>query len=145
MAEMQSPLNAASSPLCSLGLYVGRVTGAVVGRPRELVAIEEELAAVERGLTCLILEGEPGIGKTRLLLAVEAMARARDLVPIAVTADEEIRGPFLLARSIFACPSLTASSSSEVRQSIERAINALAGQDDPGLIGLRPDQKLLRT
>jgi MoxR-like ATPase len=100
------PLNAASSPLCSLGLWAGRVTGAIVGRPREVAAIEEELAAVNRGLTCLTLEGEPGIGKTRLLLAVDAMARARGFVSIAVTADEEIRGPFLLARSIFACPGI---------------------------------------
>jgi MoxR-like ATPase len=74
---VESPLSAASSPLCSLGLYAGRVSGTVVGRPRELSAIEEELSAVERGLTCLTLEGEPGIGKTRLLLAVEELARAR--------------------------------------------------------------------
>ena len=144
MVDLQSPLSSASSPLCSLGLYAGRVLGSVVGRPRELAAIEEELTAVERGLTCLTLEGEPGIGKTRLLLAIEEMTRTRGFVPIAVTADEEIRGPFLLARSIFACPRIIEPQSSEVEQSIERVTNALADRDDPGLAQLQPDQKLLR-
>jgi DNA-binding NarL/FixJ family response regulator len=144
MVELQTPLSAASSPLCSLGLYAGRVTGSVVGRPRELAAIEEELAAVERGLTCLTLEGEPGIGKTRLLLAIEEMTSNRGFVPIAVTSDEEIRGPFLLARSIFACPRITGAHSSEIDQAIERVANALADRDDPGLANLQPDQKLLR-
>jgi DNA-binding NarL/FixJ family response regulator len=144
MVELQSPLNAASSPLCSLGLYAGRVLGSVVGRPRELAAIEAELDAVERGLTCVTLEGEPGIGKTRLLLAIEEMVRTRGFVPIAVTADEEIRGPFLLARSIFACPRITEAPASEIVQAIERVTDALADRDDPGLANLQPDQKLLR-
>jgi tetratricopeptide (TPR) repeat protein/DNA-binding CsgD family transcriptional regulator len=138
------PLNAASSPLCSLGLWAGRVTGTIIGRPREVAAIEEELAAVDRGLTCLTLEGEPGIGKTRLLLAVDAMARARGFVSIAVTADEEIRGPFLLARSIFACPRIEEARVSEVREAIERLTTALTDRDDPALASLPPDQKLLR-
>ena len=48
----------------------------------------------------MTLEGEPGIGKTRLLLAAGEMATAKGFTTIAVTADEELRGPFLLARSI---------------------------------------------
>ncbi len=144
MVELQSPLSAASSPLCSLGLYAGRVVGSVVGRPRELAAIEQEMDAVERGLSCITLEGEPGIGKTRLLLAIEQIARDRNFVPIAVTADEEIRGPFLLARSIFACPTVMDVHSTEAQQAVERASNALIDQDDPGLSQLQPDRKLLR-
>ncbi|HLF77070.1 MAG TPA: AAA family ATPase [Dehalococcoidia bacterium] len=144
MFDVQSPLSAASSPLCSLGLYTGRVVGSVVGRPRELAAIEQELEAVERGLTCLTLEGEPGIGKTRLLLAIEEMTRGRGFMPIAVTADEEIRGPFLLARSVFACPMISDVQSPEVQQAVEKVTNALTNQDDPGLANLQPDQKLLR-
>ena len=121
MHEQQSPLAAASSPLCSLGLYAGRATGSVVGRPRELSAVEQELEAIERGLSCLTLEGEPGIGKTRLLLAIERMAFERNFIPIAVTADEEIKGPFLLARSIFACPTALDVKSAEAREAVERA------------------------
>jgi DNA-binding NarL/FixJ family response regulator len=144
MAELQSPLSAASSPLCSLGLYTGRVVGSVVGRGRELAAIEQELDAIERGLSCLTLEGEPGIGKTRLLLAIEEIARARNFASIAVTADEEIRGPFLLARSIFASPTMSDAQSPQVQAAIEKVTNALMNQDEPGLAQLQPDQKLLR-
>jgi hypothetical protein len=42
MVEPQSPLSAASSPLSSLGLYRGRVVGSVVGRTRELAAVDQE-------------------------------------------------------------------------------------------------------
>jgi DNA-binding NarL/FixJ family response regulator len=144
MAELQSPLNAASSPLSSLGLYTGRPAGSIVGRARELVAIDQELASAERGLTCLTLEGEPGIGKTRLLLALEERARERGFLPLAVTADEELGGTFLLARSIFSCPNVMAAQPPVVQQAIERVRSALANDDDPGLANLPPDQKLLR-
>ncbi len=144
MPEPPSPLDAASSPLCSLGLYAGRVAGAVVGRTRELAAVDEELAAAERGLSCLTLEGEPGIGKTRLLLAVESMARTHGFVSMAVTADEEIRGPFLLARSIFACPGIAEGLSADAAQALERIAHVLANPEDPGLASLPPDRKLLR-
>src|SRR5437762_3439527 len=102
MSESQSLLTDVAAPLCSLGLYSRPVTGTIVGRPIELAAVEQELAAAQRGLTCLTLEGEPGIGKTRLLFGIQEMAAKEGFTMIAVTADEEIRGPFLLARSIFA-------------------------------------------
>ena len=50
----------------------------------------------------MTLEGEPGIGKTRLLLAAVDLASASGFTCVAITADEEIRGPFLVARSLFA-------------------------------------------
>ena len=144
MVELQSPLSAASSPLCSLGLYTGRASGPVVGRLREIEAIQQEMDAIERGMSCLTLEGEPGIGKTRLLLWVEEIARQRNFLTIPVTADEEIRGPFLLARSIFACPTLWEEQTPETLLAVERVSNALVDQDDPGLSKLPADQKLLR-
>ena len=76
----------------------------MVGRPLELAAVEQEFASARRRMTCLTLEGEPGIGKTRLLVAIQELGRTQGFVPVAVTADEEIRGPFLVARSIFASP-----------------------------------------
>jgi MoxR-like ATPase len=92
-------------PVSPLSLQARRVTGSVVGRQVELGAIKQELTAAKAGrLTALALEGEPGIGKTRLLLAAAELAAAEGFRPLAVTADEEIRGPFLLARGIFACP-----------------------------------------
>jgi DNA-binding NarL/FixJ family response regulator len=130
-----------------LALQVRRATGAVVGRPVELAAIREELAAAGSGrLAAITVEGEPGIGKTRLLLAAADMAVAEGFTTIPVAADEEIRGPFLLARSIVASPEATsAAAGTTAQEALSLAINALTGRDEPGLETLPPDQKLLRT
>ena len=63
--------------MSTLALHVRRVTGSVVGRKVELGAIRQELTSAKTGrLTALTLEGEPGIGKTRLLLAAAGLALA---------------------------------------------------------------------
>jgi DNA-binding CsgD family transcriptional regulator len=144
--SLERPLDAAVAPLGSLGLYSGRSFGPPVGRPRELAVLANALAAAQQRMACVVLEGEPGIGKTRLLLAVEEQARSAGFVPIAVTADEEIRGPFLLARSIFGSPALLAASDDvEVVEALSRATDALSGQDDRGLESMAPDRRLVRT
>src|SRR6266699_3471590 len=125
-----SALDPRIQPQCSLTVQLRRVTGSVVGRSMELAAIEHELQGARTNLSAVTLEGEPGIGKTRLLL----------------TADEEIRGPFLLAQSIFAAPSLReAIAGSPAEASVQRVIEAMSGRDEPGLEGLSRDAKLLRT
>src|SRR5207247_2175685 len=91
-------------PFSPLALQARRVTGAVVGRPGELGAIWQEMTAARGRLAGLTVEGEPGIGKTRLLLAASELASTAGFTTIAVAADEEIRGPFLLARSILGSP-----------------------------------------
>lgn len=53
--------------------------GKVVGRASELDAIERLLDSLEEGPAALLLEGEPGIGKTTLILAGIEMARKRGL------------------------------------------------------------------
>jgi tetratricopeptide (TPR) repeat protein len=113
----------------------------------ELEAIRQELAAARSGrLSAVTVEGEPGIGKTRLLLAASEVATAQGFTVIAVAADEEIRGPFLLARSIVGSPEAAAAASdSTAGDGIRRSVLALTGQDEPGLDSLPPDQKLLRT
>src|SRR3954469_12893661 len=50
----------------------------VIGRPGELQAIERFLDALADGPAVLLLEGEPGIGKTTLLRAGVERARRRD-------------------------------------------------------------------
>lgn len=146
MTEAQPALGYGAAPLCSMGLLTRRVTESVVGRALELGAVEQELSSPRGGMYCLVLEGEPGIGKTRLLLSIEELARAQGSVPLAVTADEEIRGPFLLARSIFASPALAdATEGTGSEQAVRRLVDALSNHDDPGLAGLPPDQKLLRV
>jgi DNA-binding CsgD family transcriptional regulator/tetratricopeptide (TPR) repeat protein len=119
----------------------------VVGRQVELGAIRQELASARAGrLAALTLEGEPGIGKTRLLLAAAELAAAEGFTPLAATADEEIRGPFLLARGIFSSSgAASAHDGNEAQEQMERVHDAISGRDDPTLETLSPDQKLLRV
>jgi DNA-binding NarL/FixJ family response regulator len=131
----------------TLALQTRRAVGAVVGRPLELAAIQEELASAAQGrLAGITVEGEPGIGKTRLIAAAAEMAASQGFITIAVAADEEIRGPLLLARSIIGAPEgVTAAKGTLAAEAIQRSLNALVGNDDPGLASLAPDQKLMRT
>ncbi|MDP9231857.1 MAG: AAA family ATPase [Actinomycetota bacterium] len=140
-----APLLEAFSPMA---LHLHRASGPVVGRHVEQDSIRQELASAKTGrLAALTLEGEPGIGKTRLLLAAGEMALAAGFTTIAVTADEELRGPFLLARSIVGSPdSLRAAAERpEAGEALARSLDAMSGQDDPGLASLPADRRLLRT
>jgi DNA-binding NarL/FixJ family response regulator len=131
--------------LCPLALQMRRVGGSVVGRPQQIAAIERELDSARTRLTCVTLEGEPGIGKTRLLLAALALAEARGFEPIAVAADEELRGPSLVMRSVLASAASNEDAwGAEARSFATRALDAMSGRDDPGLASLPADQKLLR-
>ena len=131
-----------------MALHGRRSSGGVVGRHAEQDAIRQELASAGAGrLAALTLEGEPGIGKTRLLLAAGEMATDAGFTTIAVTADEELRGPFLLARSIVgsAASMPIARERPEAGEALTRALDAMSGQDDPGLASLPADRRLLRT
>jgi len=130
-----------------MALHVYRATGGVVGRPVELAAIGQEIASARTNrLVGLTLEGEPGIGKTRLLLAARELAEQAGLTTIAVTADEELRGPFLVARSILGSQqAVEAAAGNAAEDSLTRCLGAMSGQDDPGLANLPADQRLLRT
>ena len=118
-----------------------------MGRPVEVTAIEQELSSAASGhLIGVTLEGEPGIGKTRLLLATEEMAKERGFTTIAVTGDEQLRGPFLLARSIVgSVEAMEAARAMPAEEALARAMDAMTGQDDPSLATMPPDRKLLRT
>jgi DNA-binding CsgD family transcriptional regulator/tetratricopeptide (TPR) repeat protein len=131
--------------LCPLAFQMRRGVGSVVGRTVELAAIESELTSAREGLSAVTLEGEPGIGKTRLLLAATQLADELGFTPIAVAADEELRGPFLLMRSILSSvPATEAASGTASEDAIRRAGEALSGRGDTSLESLPPDQKLLR-
>ncbi|MDQ4130682.1 MAG: AAA family ATPase, partial [Actinomycetota bacterium] len=147
MSDASSPsgLAVALPPLSPLSLQMRRVTGSVVGRFVELAAIRQELASAKRGqLSGLTLEGEPGIGKSRLLLTAYELATSEGFLPVAVTADEELRGPFLLARAILAGV-VTRELPEPVQAQLQRALDAISGRDEPGLETLSPDYKLLRA
>jgi DNA-binding CsgD family transcriptional regulator len=145
-AVLEGALHPVVQPQCSLAVKLRRATESVVGRPIELAAIKQELDAARDRLTALTLEGEPGIGKTRLLVATADLAATSGFTTVAVTADEEIRGPFLLAQSIFASPALReAIAGTNAEEAVGRAMAAISGQSEPGLETLAPDAKLLRA
>ncbi|HUQ44213.1 MAG TPA: AAA family ATPase, partial [Candidatus Limnocylindria bacterium] len=92
------------------------------------------------------LEGEPGIGKTRLLIAAAEMAQAAEFTTVAITADEEIRGPFLVARSLFGNGAIRdAVVGTRAEVAVRRVAEALSGRDEAGFAALSPEAKLLRT
>jgi DNA-binding CsgD family transcriptional regulator len=68
----------------------------LVGRDQELALLEAGLDAVEGGAAvCLTLEGEPGIGKTRLLDQLRARAEERGFVALSgAGAEFERERPF---------------------------------------------------
>jgi DNA-binding NarL/FixJ family response regulator len=141
-----SALDPRVQPQSSLSVQMRRVTGSIVGRSSELAAVTQELREAVSRLSAVTLEGEPGVGKTRLLLAAAEMAATAGFIVVAVTADEEIRGPFLLAQSIFAAPALReAISGTAAEASVQRVIEAISGRDEPGLEMLGAESKLLRT
>ncbi len=59
--------------------------GALVGRDAELAALTELLDGIESGGGALVLRGEPGIGKSRLLAAAATSARGRELTVLSAT------------------------------------------------------------
>jgi hypothetical protein len=128
-------------------LFAYRADGPVVGRQIELDAIRQELATATSGrLTGITLEGEPGIGKTRLMLAAGELAAEAGFTAVAVTTDEELRGPFLVARSILGSPAtLAAAQLPETREALTRCLDAMSGKDDPSLASLPADARVLRT
>ena len=144
---MSAPRPVASAAFAPLGLLEHRAGRSVVGRPAELAAIEEGIASAATGrLAAVTVEGEPGIGKTRLLLAARETALAQGFLTVAVGADEELRGPFLLARSIVGAPEVAeAVGGTDSEAAIAAAADALAGRDDPAFAGLPADQRLLRS
>ncbi len=131
---------------CSLAVQLRRATGAVIGRSAELDAVAQELREASGRLAAVTLEGEPGIGKTRLLLAASELASASGFACVAVTADEEIRGPFLVARSLFASSAIQqAAAGTPAEAAVRRVVEAISGRDEPGFEALSPDAKLLRA
>ena len=96
--------------------------------------------------SAMTLEGEPGIGKTRLLLEAAELAASSGFTCIAITADEEIRGPFLVARSLFASSALRdAVAGTPAELAVRRVVEAISGRDERGYETLSADAKLLRA
>lgn len=133
-------------PQCSLSVQLRRTTGSVVGRAVELAAIEQAIREAQSRLVAVTLEGEPGIGKTRLLIAAAEMATRAEFATVAITADEEIRGPFLVGRSLFGNGAIRETAAgTRAETAVRRVGQALSGRDEPGFESLSPAAKQLRT
>lgn len=125
-----------------------RATGPVVGRAGELQVVAQQVEATpSTGLRAVILEGEAGIGKTRMLEAAADMASSLDspFWVLDVTADEELRGPFLLFRSMLTSPRMTSIAKEAMAlEQLDRAREAISGRS-PRMEGLSPQEQMLRT
>jgi class 3 adenylate cyclase/DNA-binding SARP family transcriptional activator/tetratricopeptide (TPR) repeat protein len=91
-------------------LLAGEDRGTFVGRADAMTALEAEWAAVrERGLRVVVLAGEPGIGKTRLVREFARAAHERGATVLAGSCREETHVPYqpfveALRHYIACCP-----------------------------------------
>lgn len=118
----------------------------IVGRTAERAAIEQDLDAVlKRQIRVVAIEGEPGIGKTRLMESAIAAAAATGFGPVMVGGDEELRGPFFLLRTLLSSSSIEAlADRASARDALERARNVLWGRGEAES-GLAPAEQMLRV
>ena len=70
------------------GVRVRRATSSVVGRSTEVAAIEAAVDEAQSGIAGVSLEGEPGIGKSRLMREAAQYARLRGLCTLATNCYE---------------------------------------------------------
>lgn len=129
-------------------LTAPRAVNAMVGRATEQAVIKERIEAVTHGgLQAVVLEGEAGIGKTRLLEAAAEMASEPDNPRwvLEATADEELRGPFLLFRSLLTSPrTMAIAREAMALEQLDRAQEAITGRGSRA-DGLTPQEQVLRT
>lgn len=126
--------------------YVRAGLAPIVGREAERATIVNELEAVAaRALRVVSVEGEAGIGKTRLLEIAAHEALSRGFGVVIVGADEELRGPFFLLRTLLISTSMERlADEAAARETLEQARDVLWGrQQIPG--GLSPSEQMLRV
>ena len=146
-AEGRVTREARAASAAAFDLESPRASGPVIGRTRELKVIEEQIRGTATGLRAVVLEGEAGIGKTRMLDATADLA-SRMETPywvLDVSADEELRGPFLLFRSLLNSPRTASIAQQAVAlEQLDRAQEAVGGRS-PRVEGLSPQEQMLRT
>jgi len=126
--------------------FVRPAAAPMVGRAIERAAIDHDLEAVVGGtIRVLAIEGEPGIGKTRLMETAIEAAAARGFGVVMVGGDEELRGPFFLLRTLLGSASIEAlADKATAREALERARGVLRGGRE-NETGLTPAEQTLRV
>jgi DNA-binding CsgD family transcriptional regulator len=126
--------------------YVRPDHGPLVGRASERVAIEQDLDTVVGGtMRAFAIEGEAGIGKTRLIETAVEGAFAKGFGAVIVGGDEELRGPFFILRTLLTSGSIQAlADEASARDALERARDVVAGRGQADT-GLSPAEHMLRV
>ena len=127
--------------------FVRPAAGPMVGRQIERAALDQDLAAVEAGsIRVFAMEGEPGIGKTRMMESAIQAATARGFGAVMVGGDEELRGPFFMLRTLLGSTTIEAlADKASARDALEQARNVLWGRREAdGATGLTPAEQTLR-
>jgi hypothetical protein len=127
---------------------LAKVLEHLVGRAAELSSLDGAMAGLERGKpVALVLAGEPGIGKTRLLAELAARGEASGCVVLSGSASElELDLPFWLfvdALDEYAAgldPRRLASLDNEVRLELARVFPSLSDFADGGRPALQDER-----
>jgi DNA-binding NarL/FixJ family response regulator/tetratricopeptide (TPR) repeat protein len=115
--------------------------GLMVGRDSELGRLERALDALDDGAACITVEGEPGIGKTRLLAELRTRADARGHLVLSGAASEFERDlPFsvfvdaLDAYLVAQDPSGAPGWDSDIERELAQVLPSVRGQGTGGAI-----------
>lgn len=143
-----------AAPVPSTPLAQNVIEGAVprsafqlVGRHSERQLLTEALDEAAEGRVRIVsIEGEAGIGKTRLIEAAAQSAAEQGLGVLMAGGDEELRGPFLLLRTLLSSKAMEAlADRCRSREALERARRVLAGDGPAAHEGLTPSEQMLHV
>ncbi|HJR18131.1 MAG TPA: AAA family ATPase [Actinomycetota bacterium] len=118
----------------------------IVGRNAERAAVDADIDAVAAGqIRVYAVEGEAGIGKTRLIESTVDAAAAKGFGSVIVGGDEELRGPFFILRTLLSSTSIQAlADKANTREALERARDVVSGRGQSET-GLSPAEQTLRV
>lgn len=149
-SKERGPSRATSSiSAAEVELEMPRTTSPLIGRSAELAAVRQHLEeSGSGGLRAVVIEGEAGIGKTRILEAVSGLADEIESPcwVLSVTGDEELRGPFLLFRTLLGTPTMESMArQARALESLETARDAVGGRGSAREEGLSAQEQMLRV